>query len=772
MNKILKFIISVLVYGLILVSTIIISLIMFYSRELPDYNVLASYFPPTVSKIYADDGAAIMEQYAEEYRIFAPIDTIPKHVINAFLAAEDANFYSHPGIDHRGLSRALIQNIINYGSGRSLVGGSTITQQVVKNFLLSDEKSIKRKVQEAILAFRLTNEISKDRILELYLNQIFLGNHSYGIKAAALAYFDKELKELSIAEAALLAALPKAPSKFNPLADYNRALARRNWVLEQMYEHNFISLQQLQEAKTEPVSVTHYQNDNTPEANYFSEEVRQIIVEEYGEHRLYNDGLQIFTSCNLEMQRIAQKALQNQIIAFDQQSGYRGPLAHIAFDDNWPKALINERDKIKALPDNWQIVVISKVSNKELKVSNISGEEFTISASSLQWAKKPITTIFSPGDIVYIEPQSHNQANLRQIPEVNGAVVIMDPHSGKIHALVGGFSYQLSKFNRASQAIRQPGSAFKPFVYLTALEQNLLPTMILEDSPISISQGRNLPLWQPKNFSNKFLGPVTMRTALEKSLNIPTIRLAQKVGIKNISDLALKLGIYDSPIEDLSSALGALDTTLLRLTTAYAIIANGGTKIEPILIERIASHDGTTLYNENISLGDPLISPSSAYQLTSILSGATKRGTAKKLANTPLTLAGKTGTTNDSKDAWFVGYTPDLVIGIFIGYDQPKSLGHKTTGGTLALPVFIEIIQQLQPRLVAKEFVQPDDIELHHITLEESNNKQVIVESFKTGQFQPITEPHTDVENIDQELELEINKLIDAEGNNARSDSD
>lgn len=756
MSKILKFFISSIVYGVILVSTITISLIVYYSNDLPSYDKLYEYYPPTVTKVYAANGKLI-EEYAREYRIFLPFNDIPKNVVNAFLAAEDGDYYKHPGIDLRGIARAFFQNIININQHKSLVGGSTITQQVVKNFLLSDEKSLRRKIQEAILSFRISATISKDRILELYLNQIFLGNRSYGIGSASLNYFDKNVNELDIAEAAMLAALPKAPSKYNPFLDYSKALNRRNWVLQRMFENGFITQIQLGVALNEQIELKPHVQP-VFEEDYFAEEVRQIIADQYGKEAVYNDGFAIHTTCDLHMQNIAQRALQKHLLAYDQgHDEYRGPLSHTDIKGDWPKELVAKSKEIMLPVSTWQVAMVLESRQDAIEVTSLDGIKKTMKTESLQWLKKTPKSPLHPGDIIYIEPDFADLTKcfLRQIPEVNGSVVIMNPKSGKVMALVGGFSYKTSVFNRATQAIRQPGSAFKPFVYLAALEQNLPPTTILEDSPIELFQGHNLPLWTPKNYGDNFLGPLTLRVALEKSRNIPTIRLAQKVGIGRISDMARRFDIYDQKIENLSAVLGSIDTTPLKLINAYAMIVNGGYKIMPLFIDKIEDRGGNVVYEaydyeckqcEKNADGDPVqeqervTDEQSAYQLVSILNGATKRGTARRAGGASVTIGGKTGTTNESKDAWFIGFSPDLVVGVFIGFDQPKSLGDKVSGGTLALPVFNDIAAKVFNKNEDRPFKVPAGINFYPVDLNNgylvsggANQAGIIMEAFKEG---------------------------------------
>ncbi len=765
MSKILKFIISSLVYGLILVSTIIISLIIFYARELPSYDRLYDYFPPTTTRLYAANDQLISE-YAYEHRIFIPFEVIPKKIVNAFLAAEDGNYYKHNGIDFRGIARAFVQNILSINKGKSLVGGSTITQQVVKNFLLSDEKSIKRKIQEAILSFRINATISKDRVLELYLNQIFLGHHAYGIGSAALFYFNKSVEDLNLEEAAMLAALPKAPSKYNPFYDYDKALGRRNWVLNKMFENGFISQKELESALENSIELKSYSFHETIEEDYFAEEVRRTIVDQYGVDALYKNGMSIYTTCQPKLQAIAQEALQRHLTQYAQNTTYKGPITHISITENWPKDLIKQSQIISMPVSTWRLAVVLKITKTLIEVSLINGQVLYITTKSMAWTKKTPEQLFMIGDVIYIEPTTTNDAYcfLRQVPEVNGSVVIMSPDNGKVLALVGGFSYKVSQFNRATQALRQPGSAFKPFVYLSALENGFTPSTIIEDSPIELSQGYNLPTWKPKNYGDNFLGPITLRVALEKSRNIPTIRLAQKLGIKKISETAQKLGIYDKPITELSSSLGTIDTTLLKLTNAYAIIVNGGHSVEPIFIDRIQDRNGKTVYRSvhgkcdqcdaSQHTGDikdilpptvtenyeRVVDAQSAYQLISILNGVSKRGTGKKISVPGITIGGKTGTTNDSKDAWYIGFTPDLVIGVFVGFDQPKTLGNKVTGATLAVPIFNDIAQKILVNSQDKEFKLVPGINLYKVDItngrlinEYTEAINIIEEAFKEG---------------------------------------
>ncbi len=746
---------------------------LFYinSKDLPSYEQLEVYQPPIVTRFYATDGK-LLEEYAKEHRLFLPIDAMPKMLINAFISAEDQNFYTHPGIDFTGILRAVIKNTVAASQGKkSLVGGSTITQQVVKNFLLTNEKSINRKVKEAILSFRITRVFSKDKILELYLNQIFLGSRSYGVASAALNYFNKSVTELNVEEMAFLAALPQAPSYFNPHKNIERALSRRNWVLQRMYEEGFLTREEALHAIAQPIKLYNRDRDEVAKADFYAEAVRQKIAQMYGEKSLYEGGLMVRTSLDPKLEKIAEKSLRNGLINYDRKRGYRGPVAKITIEENWPKKLAEVNlNGLDIKP--WRYAVILSVSDKIVNIGLVDGSKDILNLTASKWAVagKKLTNIFKPGDVIVVDiNQTQKNYNLEQIPKINGALVAMDPHTGRVLALVGGYSFDNSKFNRAVQAIRQPGSAFKTFVYLAALENGILPTSIFLDSPIAIDQGPGLPLWRPKNFYNDFKGPLTFRRGLELSRNPITARVAQAIGIKKVAEIAKRFGICDNPPPYYSIVLGAMETTPLRLTNAYAVIANGGRKVTPSLIDKIQDRNGKLIYSNDqracvncIPANDTIpyiqdnqgyvTDPRSAYQITSILEGVTehtKNGvTIRELGRT---IAGKTGTTNDAKDTWFIGFTPDLVVGVFVGYDDPKTLGARASGAMVAQPIFVEFMKEALVDQPDKPFKMPDGIKLVKIDYETgvptTSQEGSIYEAFKRKNYHtPIDENKAQVD--------------------------
>jgi penicillin-binding protein 1A len=763
--KQVAFYIKLATFMLTTTAVIVFFVFYYYGRELPDYTQLESYDPPLVSRIYSQKGK-LMQEYAFEKRVYIDYDQIPPIVIKAFLSAEDKNFYEHQGLDYLGIVRAAIQNILSLGSNRGLSGGSTITQQVVKNFLLTNERSVERKIKEAILAFRISRAYSKEKILELYLNQIFFGNNSYGLISASLNYFNKDVKDLTIAEAAMLAAMPKAPSQVNPLRNKDRAKARRDWVINRMLQDEFITEEQAQVAINEPIHLATRNQEFAANADYYSESVRQKLVDQYGEKAVYTQGYSVLTYMDDKMQTAATESLRKGIYKYDRQHGYRGPTTHF----NGTSDEIIAAFKQWSLPeytDTYQVALVTAVIPAKATISFKDNTTGVIPLEHLKWARKPkanqlvgpsidsANAVLNVGDVVLVSHVKDGNYLLEQIPEVEGAIIAMEVGTGKVLAVAGGYSFKKSKFNRATQADRQPGSAFKPFVYLAALENGYEPNTVVDDSAVSVYQGPGLPMWTPKNYGSNFLGPITIRTALEKSRNVPTVKISMQLGIKKITELSSRLNIFSSPPQNLSVVLGAYETTLLKLTAAYNTIASGGRKITPQFIDHISNRRGATLeppkiaqFNYKNDDGTPSISyfqkqivdPELSYQLTSILEGAIQRGTGAKARQLNRHIAGKTGTTNDSFDTWFIGYTPDVVIGIYIGFDQPKTLGQKETGASIPLPIFIDFMQTVGSSLPDREFTIPEGIELTEIhtdgTLANSGEPgvgPVIKEAFRVG---------------------------------------
>mgnify|MGYP000330155990 FL=1 len=747
-----KKIIKLTIVTLILCLLFSISTLWYFSLDLPDYKILANYKPPISSRVHSGEGQLIAE-YALQKRLFIPYDSVPKNIIYSFLSAEDKNFFSHPGIDAKSITRAIINNLKNIYSEKRLQGASTITQQVAKNFLLTSEISIKRKIKEAILAFRIERAYSKERIMELYLNQIYLGEGTYGIAAASLEYFDKAVNDLNYEEAALLAALPKAPNKYNPFKSIERAKTRRNFVLKNLYDNSYINYTEYKDLKKKEIKTKKRKIKLLEEANFYSEEVRRIVTDTYGYDELYKGGLSIRTPLNSNYQIKALEALREGLEKYDKRHGWRGPITNLNSVD-WQKD-IKEFIYDKSL--HWELAKVIDVNQLSLKIEIENKEVGFIDFKNIKWTrKKSFEDLLKLNDIIYVQKIKKNKWSLKQLPKINGAIVVMDPYTGRVLAMVGGFSFKLSEFNRATQAKRQPGSAFKPVVYAAALENGFNPSTLILDAPFVIDQGEGLKTWKPENYGKKFYGPSTLRTGLEKSRNLMTVRVAQKVGFDQISKITKDFGIYDQVPELLSVSLGAAETTLVKLTNAYCTFVNGGKKVTPIFIDRIQDRRGKTIFNadkrkcigcEEISyLKDEIpliqddrkqiISSETAYQITSMLEGVVKRGTGRKLRDLNLSLAGKTGTTNKNMDAWFLGFTSKLVIGVYVGFDEPKTLGKYETGAKVALPVFKKFVEKVIRKKDALPFKVPKGINLVMVDVEtglqpNDNTKRVIYESFK-----------------------------------------
>ncbi|MBY3236459.1 penicillin-binding protein 1A [Rhizobium sp. 25PS6] len=749
------------------------------AKDLPDYAVLNSYAPPVTTRVHAGNGA-LMAEYAKEKRLFLPIQAVPDRVKAAFLSAEDKNFYNHPGVDLTGLGRAILVNLQNFGSGRRPVGASTITQQVAKNFLLSSDQTIDRKIKEAILSFRIEQAYSKDKILELYLNEIFFGLNSYGIAGAALTYFNKSVTELTVAEAAYLASLPKGPANYHPFRHPEAALERRNWVIDRMVENGYVSQSDGEEAKKQPLGVTaRTTGPSLFASDYFAEAVRRQLIDQYGEKVLYEGGLSVRTSLDPQMQVAARKALQDGLVTYDERRGFHGPIKQIDASGDWGKALAD----IPALSDvpEWRLAVVLAVSDSTVDIGlqpakDGSGkvaadrQRGTIDAKNMQWAfrsadgarkttKSPVGAV-SPGDVVYVAKLGDDASTsyrLQQPPKVQGGLVAMDPKTGRVLAMVGGFSYAQSEFNRATQAMRQPGSSFKPFVYAAAMDNGYTPASVIMDAPIEIVSGGQV--WRPENYGGESGGPSTLRSGIEHSRNLMTVRLANDLGMNIVAEYAERFGIYDHMLPVLSMSLGAGDTTVLRMVSAYSVIANGGKQIKPTLIDRIQDRYGKTIFRheerlcEGCNAGDwqnqeepnvvdnreTVLDPMTAYQITSMMQGVIQRGTAAgKIDLGGRDVAGKTGTTNDEKDAWFVGFTPDLVAGLYMGFDTPGPLGRGGTGGGLSAPIFNEFMQVAVKDTPESKFVIPSGMNLIPIDRKTGmaavdGDPNTIIEAFKPG---------------------------------------
>ena len=749
---------------------VVMLVIKHYGENLPDISSLQHYDPPVVSRVHAGDGR-LMAEFAAERRVFVPVNRIPQRVIDAFLSAEDKTFYEHSGIDPRGILGAVITNIENMGSGRHPVGASTITQQVAKNFLVGNEASYVRKIREALIAFRIEEAFSKDEILELYLNQIFLGQRAYGVGSAALAYFNKTLDELTIAEAAYLAALPKAPNSYNPVTNREGAMARRNYVLQRMLEDGKITQAEYDHALTEPIEMRpRAEGEFYRGGDYFTEEVRRELVARFGEDKVLRGGLLVRATIDPRLQDLATQALRQQLISYDRDHGWRGPVARIGGGQDLKAALA-----LTPMPGGgelWHLAVVTDTNTQRAEILLKDGAQGLIPLEELKWARlwKPgpslgpavakVEDVLKVGDIILVEKiEGDKKFGLRQIPAVQGGFVAMDANTGRVLAMVGGFSPRMSSFNRATQAWRQPGSSFKPFVYMAALEAGFTPSSLVLDAPISLPQGPGMPAWTPGNYSNDYLGPTTLRVGMEKSRNVMTVRLAQQVGIDNVAKMAEAFGVVDSLPHNLSMALGAGETTVLRQVTAYAEIVNGARRVTPTLIDSVQDKEGHILYKHddrpcqgcqnvmwrqgltvpNVPDTRPqIIDPRTAYQMTHILEGVIQRGTGTRAKGLPWPVAGKTGTTNDERDAWFVGFSSDMSVGLYIGFDQPTHLGDHMTGGILSTPVFKTFMEGAMAGTPPVPFRVPPGLRLVRVNpatgrLADPSDDKAIWEAYKPG---------------------------------------
>jgi len=763
-------------------------MIWHFSKDLPDYSQLQDYEPPVMTRVHAADGA-LLGEYAKERRLYLPIQAVPKLVINAFLAAEDKNFYEHGGIDYTGMARAAVLYAQNLGSGRRPQGASTITQQVAKNFFFSSEVSFTRKIKEALLAMRLERAYSKDKILELYLNEIYLGQGAYGIAAASLVYFDKSVNELTVAEAAFLAALPKAPGTLNPVRNHDRAVERRNYVVDRLLENGWIKQADADTARKDPLAVTNRTNSaRTFAGEYFAEEVRRDLLERYGEKKLYEGGLSVRTTLDPKLQVMARKTMAAGLVNYDEAQGWRGAIGKLDITGDWGVKLADVKSLNDVAP--WRMAVVLETSDQSARIGFQPGHELggvlsrdrktgIITLDGVRWArptagpakgKTPtaVSQILSPGDIIYADPLIakdgslvDGQYRLRQLPEISGAMVVMDPHTGRVLAMVGGFSFDQSQFNRATQAYRQPGSTIKPIVYSSALDNGYTPSSVEIDGPIEIDQGQGGGVWRPENFSvGKYQGPTTLRNALRLSLNTVTVRLAQDIGMPLIGEYAKRFGVYDELPNYLSYALGAGETTVMRMVTAYSMIDNSGRRIKPTLIDRIQDRYGHTIFRHDtrecrgcdapdgwknqpepqlVDRQEQVLDVLTAYQITSMMEGVVQGGTAMALRDVGKPIAGKTGTSNEAKDLWFVGFSPDLVVGLYVGYDKPRSLGRNAQAGHTAAPIARDFMKLALIDKPATPFKIPAGIKLIRVDAKTGlragpgDSGKTILEAFKPG---------------------------------------
>lgn len=816
MSKIFSTLLSYAMLAAIMGLIALLLIFSHYGRSVDDYRQLATYEPPITSRLYAADGKLLAE-YASEKRVFVPYEAIPKQLIHAFISAEDKKFFSHGGVDFMGITRAIFQNIRNIGRGRRMIGASTITQQVAKNFLLTNEASFERKIKEAILAVRIERAFTKEYIMELYLNQIYLGHYSYGVAAAALNYFNKSLDELTVAEDAFLAALPKGPNNYDPDKRYDEAVARRNWVLSRMAEDGYISEEEATNAAQEPITLAKRASGETAvDGEYFAEEIRRDLVSKYGEDILYKGGLAVRTTLDPEKQKYAADAVRQGLLNYDRRHGFRAPIAHIDLDaipepepveqpaveeastdetesaasefaEEIPQPDPKWLEPLKAVPtvsyvpETWKTAIVTNVTHEAAEIGLTDKTTGTIPLAELKWARKNMpdqtlgpeinapSEVLKAGDVIWVEPVKfgakhvpypENTYTLRQIPEVEGAMVVLDPHTGRVLAMVGGFSFKRSQFNRAVQAKRQPGSSFKPFVYLAALDEGFTPSTLVLDAPFVMEQGNGMGKWKPKNVSKRFYGPTTLRMGIEKSRNLITIRLARAIGIDKVVEYAKKFGISDDLPPQMSVAIGSGETTVLRLATAFGMLVNGGKKIEPVLIDRIQDRTGATVYNSDTrpcencrdtmwdgqpapkipDIREQIEDPRSAYQIINIMTGVlAPGGSASNLRRLGRTFAAKTGTSNNSLDAWFVGVTPDLVIVVFVGFDDPRTLGKHDLGGTVASPIFKQFVDTAlkdEPRIPFRVPAGIRLVRVNHKTGKPASPKDrdVVLEAFKIGE--------------------------------------
>ena len=744
-----------------------------FGKGLPDYQQLANYNPPVVTRIHAGDGR-LMAEFAKEKRVFIPVRAMPKRLIKAFLSAEDKTFYSHPGVSIPAIIKAAIINLRYINTDRRPVGASTITQQVAKNFLLTNEVSISRKIKEIILSLRIERAFSKDQILELYLNEIYLGFSSYGVAAAALNYFDKSLDDLTLGEIAFLAGLPKAPNNYHPTRYQKAARVRRNYVLNRMVENGHIPIKIASAEMEKPVRVRPVSSSDSARAEYFVEEVRRELMGRFGRLGLYGGGLSVRTTLDTNLQSTAESSLRYGLSAYDRRHGWRGPLGWVDLGKDWRtnfKKFLLPKDVT-----NWVTAVVIESHVKSALIAFGDGSRGTLPWSGMRWArisykdgkrgvraKKP-SDILKPGDVIAVEPLDQangvniNSYSLRQIPKVSGGIVVMDPHTGRVLAMSGGFSAALSSFNRATQAKRQPGSAFKPFVYLAALDKGFTPSSQILDAPFVINQGPGLPRWRPANYSKKFYGPSPLRLGLERSRNLMTVRLAHNIGMDVIAQYAERFNLVKNMPRYLSMALGASETTLIRLTTAYASLVNGGRRVIPTLIDKIQDRTGKTIFRHDLrscngcslkrwnakevpklaETRKQIVNPKIAYQVVSMLEGVVKRGTGRRINTIGKPLAGKTGTTNDNRDTWFVGFSPDLAVGVFVGFDKPHPLGRGETGSSVAAPIFKKFMEVALKDHNAIPFRVPAGLQLVRVNARTGRpvagaEKSVIIEAFLPG---------------------------------------
>tara|TARA_Y100001970_G_C14240915_1_gene864853 strand:- start:310 stop:2694 length:2385 start_codon:yes stop_codon:yes gene_type:complete len=769
-KKLIYLFLSLILLAFLFIAISILGIIK-YTKDLPEYRQLRDYSPSVISRLYTGEGSLLAE-FSLQKRIFVPVENIPEKVKEAFVSAEDKNFFKHKGVDLISIVKASIINIKNVYKGKRLVGASTITQQVAKNFLLSSEVSINRKIKEALLALRIERILSKNEILELYLNEIFLGQRSYGVAAAALNYFNKSMDELTLEEIAYLAGLPKGPNNYHPEKNKSAAIIRRNYVLNRMYEDNLITKEVALKTSMKPLVSKKFKENSKIYAPYFIEEVRRKVIDKYEESVLYKEGLHVITTIDPRLQKEAIKSLRNGLENYDKRHGWRGAIDNVKIV-NLEKDYLNIKNKFINYPGlhEKKLALITEVKKNKIDFMLInSKKDFSISSKKIKSSKwinngkrnynlDNLHSLFKVNDIIVLKSSNKisDDYSLDQIPEVNGAIVVIDPRNGRVLALSGGYDFDNSEFNRATQAKRQPGSAFKPFVYLAALESGYMPNTKVLDAPLVIDQGPGLEEWKPKNYSGTFYGPSTLRVGLEKSRNVMTVRLANQIGMKKITEISERFNLGEFP-PLLATSLGAVETTLIKLVAAYASFVNAGRYNEPELIEKIQDREGKVIFKRDVRIcskckaeqkgnyikpilppeGIQVLDPNRAFQITWMLKGVTKRGTAKVLKNFKYEIAGKTGTTNDNMDAWFLGVSPELAVGVYVGYDNPKDLGDGETGGKVAVPIFAEFMKAALKEKEQRPFLVPEGVEMVKIdyktgSISRSESKNTIYEAFIKG---------------------------------------
>ncbi len=812
-KKILKYAIIAGFLSAIAIAIFIVYLVNKNIQDLPDYEALREYEPIITTRLYAADGRLVSE-YSKEKRVFVPIEMMSQDLKNAFIAAEDSSFYSNSGIDILAIFRAAIKNVIGVVTRSSdrMGGASTITQQVVKNFLLTNERTIERKIKEAILAIRVTKVFEKEKILELYLNQIYLGSGAYGVAAASEVYFDKALDDLNIEEYALLATLPKAPSKLDPRKNIAKAKIRRDWVIDRMYEEGFITFEQANEAKEKPIILNLSKSDkDVAQADFFADSVKSELTKMYGSDDVFENGIFVRTTLNSKYQKFANDAMKKGVESYDKRHGYRGALKNIKnFQDKTDEEvaeLLNDFDPESLYDPSWKKAIITSLDDEKAFIFTEESKIGSISLENIKWARKYVdvdkvgpairkpSDIFEVGDIIVVErlatkEETDNDSEiitsdtevveeyaLQQIPEVNGAILVMDPHTGRVLAMMGGYVDAPNQFNRAIQAVRQPGSTMKTFGYLAALENGMTPASIIVDEPITLDQGDDLPPYNPTNYSGEFYGPTTLRMGLEKSRNVTTVRMADQIGLDVVANTVKKLGVNDDPKVIHSLVLGSTETSLLKLIRAYSMMINGGYEIEPSLIEKIQDRTGKTIFKRDerkcpsCSIETALetkdffpdlpvqrnriIDEASAYQITYMLQGVVERGTARRAKMIGKILGGKTGTTNNSYDSWFVGFTPDLIVGVYVGFDQPRNLGKYETGASVALPIFNDFMSNALKDVPSTPFRVPPSIKFVKIDRQ-------------TGKF---PDYNTDRSDLFFEAFKDSDNIYEILSNNAKIDS-